>query len=175
MDAVSRDRLVAAAILIGLIGAWGLLAFRPQYRELRRLRDQNLARQAAITKDIQKIGGLAELTRQVEEMRKRYQDFDRRLPKRKELSEFLAQISWNRDQEGLDNEIFQPGNPTKEDLFHTLPIIMRFQGSFLSLTNFMKRMETTERLTRTKRLTIASGGGKSLDIELHMNIYFTES
>ena len=175
MDAVLRDRLIAAAILIALIGTWALVVFRPQFRELRRLRDQNTARQAAIAKDIQKIGGLAEVTRQVEEMRKRYQDFDRRLPKRKELSEFLAQISWNRDQERLDNEIFQPGNPTKEDLFHTLPIIMRFKGSFLSLTNFMKRMETMERLTRTKRLAIARGGNDHLDIELHMNIYFTES
>ena len=53
---------------------------------------------------------------------------------------------------------------------------MRFRGSYLSLVDLLQRIDKMERLTRVQRLKITrEKQGDSLDIELQMNIYFTES
>ena len=109
-------------------------------------------------------------------MKLQYKDFGRRLPKRRELGGFLREISGHLNQGDLSNQLIEPGNPSREELFHTLPIIMRFKGSYLSLAGFLQRIDKMERLTRVQTLKITrEKQGDSLDIELQMNIYFTES
>jgi Tfp pilus assembly protein PilO len=119
------------------------------------------------------------MVRQVEEMKTLYQNFDRRLPGRQELGGFLREISSNLSEEGFTNKVIEPAQPARETLFHTLPIILRFRGSYPSLASFLQRLERMERLTQVQRLSVARAGSKmagdDLRIEVRMNIYFTES
>ena len=116
------------------------------------------------------------LFRQVHAMRAQYPNFQRRLPKRKELGGFLREITGQLSDDGLSNQLIEPGSPSREEFFHTLPIIMRFKGSYLSLGSFLERIGRMERLTRVQKLSITSAGDSpdELDIELQLNIYFTE-
>ena len=41
----------------------------------------------------------------------------------------------------LVNQSIEPGSPQREQLYHTLPIVMKFQGSYLSLAAFLKRIQ----------------------------------
>jgi Tfp pilus assembly protein PilO len=130
----------------------------------------------ALEADGQKAFVVPELLRQVEVMKGKYKDFDRRLPKRQELGGFLREISEGLSQENLTNQTIEPGRPAQEDLFFTLPIVMKFRGSYLSLARFLERIDAFERLTRVQKLDIMPGGeGGALDITVQMNIYFTES
>ena len=106
----------------------------------------------------------------------RYANFDRRLPKRQELGGFLRQISNDLVLEKLVTQLIDPGNPTREELYHTLPINMQLRGSYLSLASFLEQLERMERLTRVGKLKISSDPqDDKLKIEMQMNIYFTES
>jgi hypothetical protein len=52
---------------------------------------------------------------------------------------------------------------------------MTFEGDFLALARFLRRIDTMARLTRVEKLIIQPGArGDELSIELGMNIYFTE-
>jgi Tfp pilus assembly protein PilO len=103
------------------------------------------------------------------------------LPVRQELGGFLRDISGHLGDEQFTDQLIEPGSPTREELFHTLPIIMRFKGSYLTSVDFFKRIDEMERLTRIQKLKITKvplKGDNSdaiLDIELQLNIYFTES
>ena len=110
-------------------------------------------------------------------MRSDYSNFDRRLPRQKELGGFLREISGHLADEKLSNQLFEPGKPSREELYHTLPIIMRFKGSYLSLGALLQRIEKMQRLTCVQKLKIdaPAGGRDEMDIELKLNIYFTES
>ena len=110
-------------------------------------------------------------------MRSDYSNFDRRLPRQKELGGFLREISGHLADEKLSNQLFEPGKPSREELYHTLPIIMRFKGSYLSLGALLQRIEKMQRLTCVQKLKIdaPAGGHDEMDIELKLNIYFTES
>jgi Tfp pilus assembly protein PilO len=145
---------------------------------------------------------------------------DRRLPRQKELGGFLKEISTileegdsgeattlpanpgtNNDWEGVASaggsklavQLIEPGSPTRGELFNTLPITMRFRGTYRQACCLMKRLEQMERLTRIQKLSIkktcldeqassdrdtpagtSPKSGYGMDVEIQMNIYFTE-
>jgi len=157
-----------------------VLVYLPQNRQIKGLRGRMAEQRVRLAENAQKSSGVPEMARQVEEMKTRYRNFDRRLPKQKELGEFLREISSNLSEEELSNRLIKPGSPVREEVFHTLPIILRFRGSYLALASFLKRIDEMARLTQIQKLCIVNDGksgssGEDLSIEVHMNIYFTES
>lgn len=165
---------ILAAMVIGFMA----VVYIPQRLRLEEIRGKIATEKNQLASDGQKAAVIPEMLRQVQDLKKVYKNFDRRLPKRQELGGFLREISGHMAEEQLSDQLIEPGNPTPEDLFHTLPIIMRFKGSYLSLGSFLKQLETMERLTRVQKLIIDSENKEKegiLDIELQMNIYFTES
>jgi Tfp pilus assembly protein PilO len=178
MARMTRDCWIVLGLVGVLVGATVALVFRPQGRQLDELRTQIATRQNVLESDAQKVAVVPEMLRQVQEMKQRYRDFDRKLPKRKELGGFLREISGNLSEERLANQLIEPGNPSREELFNTLPIVMKFRGSYLSLASFLKRLDEMQRLSRVEKLKIdcnAKDDSAALDIEVLLDIYFTES
>ena len=176
MRPFTKDNLVMVAIVAVIMVAAAVVVYLPQSRKLNRIRNDIASEQATLESTAQQASVVPGMVRQIEAMKGRYKDFDRRLPKRKELGEFLREISQNLQAEKLTNQVIEPGTPSQEELFHTLPIIMRFRGPYLALASFLERIDKMERLTRTQKLTIiADPKEDTVDITLQMNIYFTES
>jgi Tfp pilus assembly protein PilO len=178
MARMTRDCWIVLGLVGVLVGGTVALVFLPQGRQLDELRTQIAARKTALESDAQKVAIVPEMLRQVQEMKQRYRDFDRKLPKRKELGGFLREISGNLSEERLASQLIEPGNPSREELFNTLPIGMKFHGSYLSLASFLKRLDEMQRLSRVEKLKIscnAKDDSAALDIEVLLDIYFTES
>jgi len=178
----TRDNLMVIGALLAVVVVATVFIYLPQMREVSRLRARIAEEKLHLSDCSQQARGVPGLVREVQAMRTRYSNFDRRLPKKKELGEFLREISGNVTGENLWNHVIEPGNPTRTSLFHTLPITLRFRGSYLSLANFLKRLDEMERLTQVQRLNVISPTGsdsaaepQKVDAELLMNIYFTES
>ena len=157
------------------MGAIGVV-YVPQQRELEEIQEQIASQDLAISVDSEKASGLPRMIKKIEALKRRYQGFDRRLPQRKELGGFLKEISSVLASERLQNQSTEPGNPKREDQFHTLPIIMKFQGSYLSLASLLERIDRMERLTRVQKLSVVTDPkSDELKIEIQLNIYFKES
>ena len=165
---------VLGALLLGAVA----LVYYPQSSRLGDLEEKIVAERRTLAGQSDKAAVVPGLLRQVTAMKSRYSNHDRRLPKRKELGGFLREISERLADEELSNQLIEPGSPTRQELFHTLPITMKFKGSYLALASLLGRIQSMERITRVEKLLIGSQakrGGKDLDIELQLNIYFTES
>ena len=177
MPTIAKDSCIVLGVLAGLLIAAVLLVYVPQGQKLDELRAKIVTRQLSLSADATKASVVPQMLRDVEEMKRQYKNFDQRLPQRRELGGFLREISGNLERSGLADPLIEPGNPSREELFHTLPIIMRFKGSYLSLADFLKRIDAMERVTRVRRINALRDKKKNgeLDIELRMNIYFTES
>jgi Tfp pilus assembly protein PilO len=172
-------RLKETWIFLGVVAvllAAAVLAFHlPQQRRLDEIRTEITTQNRQLEADTSKATAVPELSRRVEQMRKKYHDFDQRLPKSRELFGFLEQIGQRLHAAELDSQSIEPGKPRQQELFHTLPIIMRCRGGYAELTKFLCDMQRSERLTRVQRLDLAyQPTDRALDIEVHMNIYFTE-
>jgi len=178
---ITKDIWIVVGILAAMICGAVFFVYRSQNHRLDEFRVQITAAQADVENQAKTIAIFPELAKQIKSMRARYRDFDRRLPGRQELGGFLKEISGHLGDDHFSDQLIEPGNPTQEDMFHTLPIIMRFRGSYLTSVDFFKRIEQMERLTRIQKLKISMNDPKDdrddsmLDIELQLNIYFTES
>lgn len=176
MHRIKRDNWVTLGVLAALLVGAMFILYLPQCNKLNEIRSQSASLKTQLEADAKKAAVVPAMVRWIDTMQKRYLAFDRRMPKRKELAAFLREISSILASERLSNQLTEPGNPTREELFHTLPIIMKFQGSYLSLASLLERIDEMERLTRVQKLTIARDPKhEELNIEIQMNIYFTES
>jgi Tfp pilus assembly protein PilO len=168
--------MIMGAIVAAMTVAGFAFGYLPSARKMDRIREETAQVQQALEADGQKAAVVPELLRQVEVMKGKYKDFDRQLPKRQELGGFLREISQNLSQERWTNQTIEPGKPVQEDLFFTLPMVLKFQGSFLSLARFLERIDGMERLTRVQKLVVMPGPSEGvLDVTVQLNIYFTES
>jgi Tfp pilus assembly protein PilO len=179
---LTKENWIMAGILVALVLTAVFAVYLPQARKRDRINSEVVSEKLSMETDLRTCQVVPELVRQVDEMKNRYRNLDRRLPKQKELGGFLREISANLLQARLVNQMIEPGKPDQEDLYHTLPIMMKFQGNYLSLANFLKRIDDMERLTRVQKMSISLDRAPDKDkpesnvnIELQLNIYFTES
>lgn len=183
MKQSTRDSLIVLGLLLAIVVVATVVVYAPQMREVARLKAEIAEQELHLADCAEKARGVPMLVRDVREMRARYSNFDRRLPQKKELGGFLREISGNVSEGNLWNHVIEPGNPTRTRLFNTLPITLRFQGSYLALARFLRKLGAMERLTQIQRLHVCgrneasrdSKGPEKVDVELLMNIYFTES
>lgn len=151
--------------------------YLPQARELRSIKTMVASRRLALEESSKKAAVIPRMMREVQALKSRYKDFDRRLPRSKELGGFLQEITAIQQDSALMDPRMETGSPISEELFNTMPIKMRLRGRYMALTDFLKRLGNMQRLTRVQRLMIASMGEDSseLGIELLLNIYFTKT
>ena len=168
---IPKEVCIVAAVILAMIGVASLAFYIPQGRKLEQIRTQITTQQRTLEASVQSVQSLPVMIQQVQALKNRYRDFDRRLPKSQELHEFLRQISGYLGQKEL-----RTASATREEHFNTLPISMKFRSSYLNLAGFLDRVENMERLSRVQKLIINNDDkGDELDVELQMNIYFTES
>jgi Tfp pilus assembly protein PilO len=178
----TNNNLIAGGIMAAIIAAATIVVFLPQHRELDLIRTEATRQKVRMAKNAERCAAVPEMIREVQTLKNRYSNFNKRLPQQIELGGFLREISGDLSQVGLNNQLIQPQSPRRSELFHTLPILLRFRGDYMSLASFLRRLSEMERLTQVERITISKvreepGKGKAwqLDIEVLMNIYFTES
>lgn len=175
MNKRTQDTLVLVGLGAAMVTVSLMLVQLPQRRKLADLKTQIAAQTAQLKAHADSASTVPALLNHVQEMRDRYGDFDRRLPKSRELFAFLEEISQTVRDVQLDSQGIQPATPVKEDLYHTLPIILRVRGTYAELIRFLNRIDQIERLTRVQRLDIqTSPRDQDLTITMFMNIYFTE-
>ena len=177
MVRITKENWYMLAVAAGLVVAATLLVYRRQSSRLEQLREQIATEKLAMEADSNKAAVVPDMLRSVMDMKRRYKDFDRRLPKSKELGGFLQEITAIRSQSDLQGGRMDTGNPVSEYLYNTMPIKMSFEGSYLALARFLEQISKMQRLTRVQKLLITAPGdgfGKDLGIELFMNIYFTK-
>ena len=176
MRNIPKDTWIMLGCLATLILVVSLTMYLPQARKMDKIRTRTASEKALLYSNEQRAGILPDVARRVQEMKTLYQELDRRIPERTELGGFLREISGHLNSEKLSSQLIEPGNPSREDLFHTLPIIMRFQGSYLSLAEFLKQIHAMQRLARVQKLKITkNASAETLDMELQLNIYFTDT
>ena len=173
---LSRDNVIGLCVLAAMAAGYFLSVYRAQSAALGDVCEHTARTKRWLEDKNIQAARVPPMVRQIQRMKRRYNtDWDRRLPQRKELADFLREIAANLAQEQLSNEIIRPGDPTRGTLYNCLPITMKFEGDFLALAGFLRRVDGMARLTRVEYLKIGPGpkAGRLL-IEVGMNIYFTE-
>lgn len=184
MTPKAKDNLVFLGMILVLVVGATMVVYLPQNRRIKELRAEAVSTQGQLKSDATLVAAVPAMVRESETLKARYSNFDRKLPAQQELHEFLKQINNSLTASGLTNQSIEPGTPTRDTYFNTLPIQMKFQGSFFTLAKFLESLEGMERLSRVQSLKVehapASSAGRGADsdnalsIEMEIAIFFTE-
>ncbi len=173
----SRDNLIVLGILTVISITYFAVVYRTQSVAAEGVSARTAEARRLLEADAVQASRVPPMLRQIEQMKHRYNDkeWGRRLPERQELAGFLREIASGLSLEKLSNQFIQSGNPSQSPLYNCLPITLNFEGDFLALARFLKRIDGLARLTRIEHLVINVGEDpEKLEIEMGMNIYFTE-
>src|SRR5205814_9891581 len=91
---------------------------------------------------------------EVEQLRTRLERFDKKLPKKPDMDQFMREITRVSELASLKKVTVQPGSPKRSELFSEMPIALNFTGDFTSVVNFLQQTEEMQRLTRVRSLAI---------------------
>ena len=177
----ARAQWVLGTVLLLLLCGFIALIYRPSNQRLQSLQQQIDDQRRNLTSNKTRVQILPDVLLAVNEMRNRLERFDKKLPKQPDLGPFINDITEVSHQTALRKVTVEPGVPARTDLpgggYAEWPIALKFEGDFNSVFAFLRRAEEMQRLTRVKGLKVKStDAGKSgqVQVELSMNIYFSE-
>jgi type IV pilus assembly protein PilO len=174
----ARAQIVLGVGLIVLLCSFVTFVYRPSSQKLTAMQQQISDKQRDLTSNRTRVQILPDVMLAVNEMRNRLERFDKKLPKAPELGPFINDITEVSHQTALHKWTVEPGVPNRTDLYAEWPISLKFEGDFNGVFAFLRQAEQMQRLTRVKGLKLknADSSGKSgqVQVELSMNIYFSE-
>jgi type IV pilus assembly protein PilO len=173
----ARAQLILGVGLIVLLSSFVAFVYRPNNAKLTSMQQQIADKRRDLTSNRTRVQILPDVMLAVNEMRNRLERFDKKLPKAPELGPFINDITEVSHETALRKWTVEPGVPARTDAYAEWPITLKFDGDFNGVFSFLRQAEQMQRLTRVKGLKLKSAdSGKSgqVQVELSMNIYFSE-
>lgn len=176
MKVTTRDTLIIVGVLAALLLGTVMFVYVPQNQEFDRICADIISTGQTLQVQSQSASMVSKMSGQIRTLKVMCKDFNRRLPSQQELGGFLKEISdILAEEEGLSNQLIQPGNPTSDDQFNTLPIVMELSGPYLAVGRFLHRINEMERLARVHNLEVKLDPTEDfVKARIQLNIYFTK-
>ena len=163
--------------LLVLIGLVGMLVTRPASIQLVVIGEQ-IARQRRELQIAQtRLAALPMVESQTEQLRGRIETFNKRLPSHQELPQLIGDVTQISRRVSLGKLSWRPEPALRRTgQFTELPLEFTFQGDFLNVFSFLSQLQDLPRLTRLRKLDVQArdGADGQVDVQLTMNIYFSE-
>ena len=175
MKLLRKDQMLTLLIVSVALGAFLFIVHLPQQRQLKALTQDRREASEALERDREQAKELARLGGDVDRMTKQLAVYDRRLPDRQELGQFLKDVSTTARVAGLESTAIEPQRVAPGELYLQAPFSMKFNGKFDQLVRFMGQAKAMTRLTHIRSMTVRNDSDLSgrCNVDMVMTIYFT--
>ncbi len=172
MKITKVDIVAAATITVSL--AVSFLFINKQVKDYAYLKgkENKMAQELTTHKDTsQWIEGVE---REIELIRIRLDEFDRRLPRRKEIDNFLRQIWRIAGGTGIGINVIQPKTLEDDELYSSLPVHIEAVGRFPDFYSFIYELDRIPRLSTVNSLSIDGDSKGICKIKLDLLIFVSK-
>lgn len=166
--------LCVFVLLLGFLAGAYLLGFR-------RLQEQRAFYQRDIAAKHTMLASLAASSASVTELESRLGElktavnlFERKLPKEKEVDQILSDVWKLGEKHSLRAQSVRPLRVDRAGACSEQPIELVFEGPFSGFANFVRELESSERIVRITEIDLrrVSEANKPMQAKLTLNIYF---
>jgi len=172
MKITKVDIVAVATIVVSFVVSF--LFINRQLKDYSYFKEQEhkIAEELTMHKDTRR--GIEGIEREIESIRSRLNEFDQRLPKRKEIDTFLRQIWQVAGETGIGINVIQPRGMGEEELYSTLPVHIEAEGRFPDFYRFIYKLDRIPRLSTINSMSI-DGDSKGLcRIKLDLSIFISK-
>jgi Tfp pilus assembly protein PilO len=172
----ARIQLALAALIVVAVGAFYFVWYRPTTRHMALLRTEIESNNHNLELSRSKADELPSVAKAVADLRQKLDRFDRRIPHRQNLPQFLEGIEALRQSAGIARCSLKPDNTLRFASYSEQTIHVDFAGDFDQVADFVARVEDMDRMTRVRRLAVKSADSASGTVEVQMDvcIFFLE-
>lgn len=162
----------SAVALIFTIGA-----LMPDVRHNRRKNQEAAMLRASVDGRTARLQGAAAMRETSHELENKLTAFTEAIPGEQRIGAFLEALDQIARDAGLTGKNVKPAQPVVGDEVACLPIQVEVSGTFASIHEFLRRVETLPRLARIQRVELAGGDdlGGELVSSVMMQVYFRPS
>jgi Tfp pilus assembly protein PilO len=169
----TRLQYIAAGLLLALLGAFYLVAYRPEHGRLSALKRSIDERQREIAERREKTKDLPAVAMEVARLRQRLDQY-KPLPEHQDLPQFVRDMDQLSKQAALRNFAINPLPLTRQPLYCETPVQFKFEGDFMNVYSFLRQAEQMPRLTRVRSMSlrpVRNAQAGQVQVVLSMNIY----
>ncbi len=169
-----RQQLATGIGVFCILGAFLYFVVKPQNARLSELRQQVAGLKLQIDNRTH-LGSAALATElRLQQCNQRLASMEHSIPTNVRLGPFLEELSKSSAQSKLRHVDVSPESPYAVDGLGVLPIRMSFESSFTSLYDFLKRVESMDRMVYVEQIGTKrqEEGTASLATELTMHVFY---
>jgi len=176
-----RTQWAIAGTFVVLLSCLYLFGHRPASARATAVAGEIQKREAELAAAEARARDLTVVETEVERLSARLERFDKRLPSQRnfvrELNAFTHDISQLAQQSSIKKINWVPGVIRRSELFSEQPIMLSFEGDFLSVFTFLQQVESMPRLARVRKLTMTSKDSKvgQVDVQASISLYFADT
>ena len=158
---------VTAAVVFG-----GFVLFRyiPLSKEISTVKSARAGQNLIIAKGISDSEQLPVFTHQLHALQDKLDNYERNIPKQKDLGLFLKQIAELMDNHNLKDQAIQPLEEKRINGLICIPVSMECKGSLNDISEFYKNLQELDRQIRIKQVKLKNGSDFSGEIKMETEI-----
>jgi len=171
-----REQVMTGVIAVAILGLFWQFVVTPRQDELHRVQEEarDVAAQIVARDELGREALATEVKLQHEQTRT--SSLDSQIPNKVQLGAFLERLSDDTQEANLRSIDVAPRSPHKAQGLGVLPIRMTFEGTFASLYEFLKRVESQDRIVYVSAMQTSrmDPGSPMLTTELTLQIFYQE-
>ncbi len=169
-----RQQIAICIAAVVMVCGFALLRFLPLRREAKFLKEAYAAQMLIISKSSDEIRQIPAMREQLRSLQRAVGSYERQIPPRRELGEFLQRIANLMDENNLKGQMVQPGQEIKAGELNCIPISMQCRGRLSQIFEFYKRMQELDRLVRIEHIKLVNDDDFSGEVIMQTNavIYY---
>jgi Tfp pilus assembly protein PilO len=167
----SRKQFTIVAIAAVLVAVFFAGVFMPLKRQLQAVKNQQRQYSVAASQASADISKLPVLSDQLDAMKAQVGDFSARVPSSRQLGEFLQSVAKIMNEQNLQNQLVQPGQPVKSKALRCIPVDIQCQGSLRQVFGLVRSLEDISRVFRFEHLDLSTDKAFDGKVDLHARVY----
>ena len=158
--------IVAAAIVVLIVGGFVYFFCIPKYQEIDRLKDEVAKTEKKLAETKEKAAALDEYREKMEAARAKFTIVSRALPLKDEVPSLLTSVSQAGKDSGLTFLLFEPKGEKKQDFYAEIPIKMELSGSYHDLGEFFDKLAGMSRIVNVREFDMTSKDAISTNLNI---------
>ena len=165
-----QKALGLGVILIFILGIYLYLGYLPQGRELKRKTRERDKLEAKLAEYRVIADKLSIFVKELEKLNQKLKEALGKLPNKKEIPQFMVDISNRGRETGLEFELFQPKGEVAKGFYAEVPVDIKVTGGYHDVATFFDKISRMDRIVNITDFSI--GAGKMVAGKLPLKVSF---
>jgi len=170
--AMKQQVIILVAVFVLIVALFYVFAWSPQVARLAELDQQRATEETKLETSKSMLAMLVQVRQNASESEFELVKIRTKMPSQPELLTLIVALQNIADDAGVDLQSITPGMPTSQGDYGEVAISASVSGSYVSIIDFLKRLEKASRELRVNTINVATGQNyPDLDVKLAMSAF----